>query len=366
MDKIIPKNPESSWLEGYFYPSLLKANAYKIDAPTVDVKLDQNESPWDWPKHLKDKILTQVAEKEWNRYPEPMGEELHQRLSDYVGVPAECLLTTPGSNLMISLVFDAMTRNLNGKVVIARPSFALFEMHLNYSGVEYETWDLDENFEYQVDKLPALPEGSFVVFASPNNPTGSSLSPETLEGLLKNNPKTMFLADEAYYEFNDQPFTPLLKDYSNLLIMRTMSKTMGAAGVRLGYLLGSSDVMAQIRKLRLPFLLNHFSMEAAKVILSDPEMQDFVQKNIENAVSERDRMWSVLNDKSAGAFKVFNSKANFLLMQWPDNDACNQAYQRLIEKGVLVRNISKGPGLTGCLRVSVGTQEENDVFLSAF
>ena len=367
MKQLTPKKPEAAWLESYFYPSLVNAKAYAIEAPKVEYKLDQNESPWDWPQNLKEKILAKVAEKEWNRYPEPMGEELQASLSKYVGVPADCLLTGPGSNYLISLIFEGMTRKLSGKVVIARPSFALFEMQCNYGGVPYETWDLDENFEYQTSRLPSLPEGSFVVFASPNNPTGSSLSQETLEKLLKENPKTMFLADEAYYEFNDEPYTHLLKDYSNLMILRTMSKTMGAAGIRLGYLMGSSDLIQQLKKLRLPFLLNHFSMEAAKIILTDSEMQDFVQKNVENAVSERNRMWEILSAKGeAGGYRVFNSKANFILMQWHKDEDCQAAYQKLVENNVLVRNISKGPGLQGCLRVSVGSVEENNALLSVF
>ncbi|SMF22067.1 pyridoxal phosphate-dependent aminotransferase [Pseudobacteriovorax antillogorgiicola] len=366
-EKITPKTPDQTWLESYFYPTLLEAKAYKIDTPVVDVKLDQNESPWDWPQHLKKKILDRVAEKPWNRYPEPIGEELHQRLSDYVGVPANCLLTSPGSNMMIPLVFDAMAKSLSGKVVVARPSFALFEMHCNYAGIPYETWDLDENFEYQLDRLPELPDGSFVVFASPNNPTGTSISPEMLETMLAQNPKTMFLADEAYYEFNDQPYTHLMAKYSNLMILRTMSKTMGAAGVRLGYLMAPAAIIEQVKKLRLPYLLNHFSMEAAKIILSDDEMQAFVKKNIENAVSERDRIYQALSKKAAdGGFRVFNSKANFLLLQWLQADACDKAYRHLIEKGILVRNMSKGPGLAGCLRVSIGTQEENDRLIAVF
>lgn len=362
---IVPLNADEAWMASYVPPSLLDAPAYKIDTPNVAVKLDQNESPWDWPDHLKKTILDRVAKVKWNRYPEPFGEELHELLGNYIGVPANCLITSPGSNLLVTLVLDALGMHLPGKVVVARPSFALFEMHCRYRGISYETWDLDENFEYQVDKLPQLPPGSLVVFASPNNPTGSSLPYETLDGLLAANPKTIFVADEAYYEFNDQSYTDLLGKYSNLMILRTMSKTMGAAGVRLGYLIAPENMINQIKKLRLPYLLNHFSMEAAKVILTDDHMKSFVQKNIDNAIQERERVWQQLSTKAeSGGYRVFNSKANFLLIQWSDDDSCQRAYQNLLNKGVLLRNISKGPALGGCLRLTIGTAEENNMVIS--
>ena len=135
MTKVItPKNPSQDWLGSYFLPGLLEAKAYAIDTPEVSIKLDQNESPWDWPMPLKEKILSTVAKKEWNRYPESMGEELHRLLGEYVNVPADCLLTSPGSNVLIPLVLDAMGRNTKGKVVIARPSFALLKCTVTMRG----------------------------------------------------------------------------------------------------------------------------------------------------------------------------------------------------------------------------------------
>lgn len=362
-----PKSPDMNWLGSYFQPSLLAAKPYKIDAPEgITIKLDQNESPWDWPADLKDKILHALKEKEWNRYPESMAASLAEILADYVGVKPECLITSPGSNHLIALILDALGRRLTGKVVIARPSFALFESHCQYAGIPYETWDLDENLRYSRAKLPKLPDGSLVVFASPNNPTGTSLPRAEFRALLQEFPKVLFLADEAYYEFDDEPYTELLSEFSNFLILRTLSKTMGAAGVRLGYALGSPEIIGNLTKLRLPYLLNHFTMEAARVMLTDPEMKSFVHKNIENARSERERVFQTLTTmKAKNGITVINSKANFLLMRWPDQTDTDKVYVGLKAAGILLRNVSAGPGLKGCLRVSIGTRSENDAFLKA-
>jgi histidinol-phosphate aminotransferase len=361
------KSPDWTWLSQYLEPSLVAAKPYKIDAPQgIRIKLDQNESPWDWPDHLKDRIIKALKACEWNRYPESMANSVTELLAGYLGVKPECVITSPGSNHLLTIIMEALGHRLPGKVVIARPSFALFESHAQYAGIPYEVWEQDEDFRYRRDRLPDLPDGSFVIFASPNNPTGSSLPKAEFRQLLTDFPRVLFLADEAYYEFDDEPYTDLLQDFSNLLILRTLSKTMGAAGVRLGYAIGSPELIAALTKLRLPYLLNHFTMEAARVIFTDPDMMAFVQRNIENAKTERDFVYHQLQDMAkSGVFRVIHSKANFLLIQWKEPGECDRIYQGLKAEGILVRNVSGGPGLARCLRVSIGLRTENEAFLQA-
>lgn len=365
--KITFKEPDSQWLHSFMQPSLVEAKAYVLDIiPDVQVKLDQNECPWDFPTHLKDKILNRVRERSWNRYPNPLADELTDALADYLGVSPECILTGPGSNHLITLVLETFGHKLKGKMVVLRPSFQLFEAHCRYSGIQYEPWNLDEQLEFSMKNLPALPDGSVVLFASPNNPTGTHLSHEDFEKLLKEHPRTMFIADEAYTEFAGESYMDLMQRYGNLIIVRTLSKTMGAAGIRLGYVLGSASTIREIKKLRLPYLLNHFTVDAVMTMLSNPEIQDFIGRNVSNARSERERIYKALKPVAEkNGFEIKNSKANFLLMRWPTQDAAMAAYKKLIAAGILVRDVSKGPKLEGCLRVSVGTAEQNDLFISA-
>lgn len=362
------KAPTAEWLKQFLYPSLQAAPGYSLDiVPDVNMKLDQNESPWDFPAALKDKILERLRHMPWNRYPNPMGDEVNQALAKYVGVKSENIITAPGSNHLIVLMYDALAHQLPGKVVVTRPSFPLFEMHCRYSNVAYEPWNLNADLEYDVANLPSLPKGSLVVFASPNNPTGTYLPKATLKSLLTQHPDTMFVADEAYVEFAGESYLDLMADHSNMLIIRTLSKTMGAAGIRLGYMIGSAPLMHEIRKLRLPYMLNHFTVAAVLTILEDPELSSYIARNVSNARQEREKLFEALQPiaKTKG-FAVKHSQANFLLAKWSDPAAMRQAYEHLLKKGILVRDVSKAPGMAGCLRMTVGSTQENTQLIAAF
>ncbi len=366
---ITPKRPDPAWLGTFVTPSLISASAYKIDTPKVAIKLDQNESPWDLPQSLKEKVLKRLMQRPWNRYPSAFADELAQDLAAYAGVGAQNVLLGPGSNYLVSLALSVFSKGTQkgGKVVIARPSFPLYEAHCTYEGIPYEPWLLNDDLEYDPAKLPTLPKGSLVIFASPNNPVGNVLPKKTFESLLVKYPDTLWLADEAYFEYAAEPYTDLIGRYSNLILLRTFSKTMGCAGVRIGYFVAAEEYLALLRKLRLPFLLNHFSLVCAEVLLSDPEMRRHLAAIQDNAVKQRSLVYAELSRLAAnGGYQVKNSEANFLLVRWPDNERALAAYKKLIDQDILVRNVSPGPGLKGCLRVTLGDEEENAALMKAF
>ena len=248
-----------SMLQRFFPESLINAGAYSIDTPKVSIKLDQNESPYDLLADLKQKICARLTAEQWNRYPDAHASRVGELIAEYSGVSADSVLTGAGSNYVISLLLDTFTRRIAGKVIVARPSFMQYESHLMYSGQEYTAWELDEHLDYDLDKFPECPAGSLVIFASPNNPVGNVLELAQLEILLSENPDSMFIADEAYFEYADFVYTDLLKRFSNVIIVRTFSKTMNAAGIRLGYALGHPDIIKHLRKVRLPYILNRFT-----------------------------------------------------------------------------------------------------------
>lgn len=364
-----PLAPDAQWLSGYVTPSLISAAPYKIDTPKVDIKLDQNESPWDLPANLKEKVLRRLMDRPWNRYPPAFADDLAAKVATYAGVSEGSVLLGPGSNYLVSLaltVFSKCTRH-GGKVVIARPSFPLYESHSQYEGIPYEPWNLDQDLEYDPALLPALPKGSLVVFASPNNPVGNVLKKRVFDELLTKHPDVLWLADEAYFEYAAEPYTDLVGKHRNLILLRTFSKTMGCAGVRIGYFIAAPEYLSLLKKLRLPFLLNHFSLACAEVLLTDPEMQAHLAAIQSNAVKQRGTVAAELTRLAAqGGYKVKASEANFLLVRWPDNEGALAAYRRLIEQGILVRNVSPGPGLAGCLRVTLGDEAENAALVRAF
>ncbi len=366
---IKPLTPDAGWLATYVTPSLVAAAPYKIDAPKVDIKLDQNESPWDLPPKLKEKVVKRLMERSWNRYPPPFADELAAKVAGYARVSEDAVLLGPGSNYLVSLALSVFSRGIKagGKFVIARPSFPLYESHCQYEGIPYEPWNLDADLEYDPALLPALPKGSLVVFASPNNPVGNVLKKKTFESLLKAHPDVLWLADEAYFEYAAEPYTELIGRYSNLILLRTFSKTMGCAGVRIGYFIGAPAYLSLLKKLRLPYLLNHFSLAAMEVLLTDPEMKAHLTAIQTNAVKQRTIVTTELQHLAPkGGFQVKPSEANFVLLRWPDNERALAAHRKLVEQGILVRNVSPGPGLAGCLRVTLGDEAENAALLRAF
>lgn len=370
---VVAARPDAAWLKTYLEPSLLGAPPYKIDTPSVDIKLDQNESPWDWPAPIKQKIVDRLLAKSWNRYPGAFTEELADQVAAYAGFAKGSVLLGPGSNYLVSLVLTVFSKGFHGgpgsgaKLVIARPSFPLYESHCRYEGIPYLTWQLDDRLEYQESQLPALGDGSMVIFASPNNPVGNALSYARFEALLARYPKVLWVADEAYCEYTSEQYTDLLGKYANLILIRTFSKTLGCAGVRIGYLAAHDDFLSPLKKLRLPYLLNHFSVAAIEVILSDPATKDYLEQTRRNALRERKIVYEALKPLGeAHGFFVKDSEANFLLLRWPTQEGAMAAYTGLIDRRILVRNVSSGPGLSGCLRITLGDEQENAALLAAF
>lgn len=372
MTIVTPRAPSPEWLARFLEPSLIKAAPYKIDTPpAVTVKLDQNESPYDWPRAIKETIVRRVVDRPWNRYPSAFADDLAAKVAAYAGVSADSVLLGPGSNYLCSLILSVFSKGIvkqrGGRLVIARPSFPLYESHCNYEGIPYQAWELDKDLEYDLATLPALEPGSMVVFASPNNPVGNVLKREAFEGLLKKHPDVLFVADEAYFEYTKEVYTELLGRYSNFFSVRTFSKTLGYAGVRIGYVVAAPQYLTYLKKLRLPFLLNHFSLAAAEVILEDPQTKTYIEQTKRNAIGERERVYAALREFAPrGGFHVKSSEANFLLLRWSDQERTMAFYRGLIAAGILVRDVSPGPGLKGCLRVTIGEVPENTQLIEAF
>ena len=217
-----------------------------------------------------------------------------------------------------------------------------------------------------MDSLSGLTPGSVVIFATPNNPVGNSLKGEDLARLLQAHPQVLFIADEAYYEYSDIPLTYLLKDFSNLILVRTFSKTMASASVRIGYILASSVIIDQLRKLRPPFLLNSFQNIALEEMLIGPEMHDHVRMVVTHTQKERMKLFEgFLAQGSRIGMSTKMTEANFFLLRFKRQEDALGLYQYLLGKGIQVRNVSGAPRLSGCLRITVGTVEENDLVLKA-
>ena len=362
------KNLDTSWAQGFFHPGLIESPGYQIDTLNQDFsevfKLDQNESPYEWGPVLKQQVSEKLLSTHWNHYPAPYSWEIEKLLAQHIDVPQENILVGSGGSQLIHLLFSYIKTTKEASWVILKPSFGLYGAIANHLGLPFKSWNLDEKFQFTTTTLPPLEPHSVVIFATPNNPTGTTIPLMMLEDLLTKHPEVLFICDEAYYEFCSLTFMDCVEEYPNLLVLRTFSKSMGAAGLRCGYLIGKSFFISQLRKALRPYSLSHFTQIAMKEVLSHPKTLQALEHSSGIIRRERDQLYDELSSLGVDhGFFVPRSEANFLLMHWPDEQRGLKFYQALKEKGILVRNLSQGmPG--AALRITVGTQGQNRKVIS--
>ncbi len=318
------------------------------------VKLDQNESPFDLPEDLKEEVLRRLRSKPWNRYPVYENPALRQKLAAWLGVDDDALLLGHGSNQILYALATAILRP-GDRLVLSPPTFSLFELVGRIFEARIRAVPQERDFRFSADALAkAASSARLTLLCSPNNPTGAVLDLDDLDRIL-GMAGGVVLWDEAYHEFWGKTALPLLARHPNLLILRTFSKAYGLAGVRLGYLVGNPDLVAEIRKVNLPYNIDALSETVLEVVLEQP---GYAKERVRGIVAERERLQDEL--QRMPGVSVYPSQANFLLLRFADGE---RVYRELLSEGVFVRSFLHSPGLEGCLRVTVGTREENQVFL---
>jgi len=333
-------------------------SSYKTETTRAEIRLSSNEFPYDFPEDIKGKVLEELRKISLNKYPDPEAKELKAILSDYIGVSEESLVLGNGSDELIYYLSVAVGE-LYMPVLIPVPTFPMYEISAEVFGRPIVETELGENFDlvYE-DCLRKVEEERPVLafFAYPNNPTGNLFSREKIWKIRE---KGVFcVIDEAYYEYSGETFLKEALEREDTVVLRTLSK-IGMAGLRIGMLVAKEEIAREINKMRLPFNISSLSQITAKVLLT--EGRAFLKEKIKEVIKERERLFKEM--KKIEGVEVFPSKANFLLFRTPHH--AHDLHGELLKKGVLVRNVSYLPGLSRCLRVSVGKPEENDRFLEA-
>jgi len=330
-------------------PVVRGLRVYEAKEIPCRVKLDANESPYPFEEDLS-KIL---AELRTNRYPDPEAKDLKRLIAKRYGLSPQNILLGNGSD---ELIYYLVT-TFGGPVLYPVPTFSMYDLISRALGERGVAVPLDREFDIDIEKMlrAVKKENPKVIFlSSPNNPTGNCFSAEKIMMLIERS-KGIVVVDEAYQPFaSEKGFLPLLRDYGNLVIMRTLSK-IGFAALRLGFLLADAGIVAQVNKVRLPFNVNSLSQAIAKEALRD---RRGLTASVKTVISERDRV----SGEMAGTRGVepFPSEANFILFRVKDP---GRVYSGLLRKGVLIRNLNSG--IKGCLRVTIGAPKENTIFLRA-
>jgi histidinol-phosphate aminotransferase len=345
----------------YIKPSVRSQGSYALAAPPARRKLNQNESPFDFPRELKQRILQTVAEQSWQRYPGFTPAETLGKLADHYGWVPEGILTGNGSNELIQATLSVVLGS--GHVLVApSPTFSLYRLLTAVNGGRYVPVALDENFAFDIDGLidtARRERARVIVLNSPNNPTGSALAEGAIERILAET-DALIVCDEAYQEFGGPTSLPLLRETSRLVVLRTFSKAFGLAGLRFGVALAHPQVSQEIAKAKLPYNVNLVTLAAANVALQHAAL---LAERTRQVIETRDRFVQKL-DRIPG-LTVFPTAANFVLFRCLCVPAKGMFQRLLNEYGILVRDLSDSAQLAECLRVSVGTDEDMDAVLAA-
>lgn len=340
-------------------PAVRALRAYTLSPHRATVKLNQNENPWDAPAHIKEEVLRRFAARKWSRYPDFVPASLNERLAQFADWKPDGIIAGNGSNELIQALL--MVTIASGKtVLICEPTFALYRQVTTVLGGEVVTVSLTSDLQYDSEALLKTLETrqpDVTIICSPNNPTGCMIDDTVLKSLLTIS-RGVVVIDEAYHEFAEHSVVPLLNDYENLIVLRTFSKAMAFAALRVGYLLGAPDLVREIRKAVLPYNLNAFSQIAAEVAVENYESE--LRPLVRQIISERDRLFAELS-RINGVTPVA-SKGNFMVVKSGATDPA-RIFTDLLKRDVLIRDVSSYPMLSEYFRFNVGTPEENERLL---
>lgn len=334
------------------------------------IYLNANENPYGMPPNVRKDLLQALEHEPLHRYPDPLAKRLRSTLAAKLGVASECVLLGNGGD---ELLFDlCLAYGGTGRaLLIAPPTFSVYltDAALTHTAVREipraNSLSVEGLLDYSLNEEAVLVEArkgeiDLIMLTSPNNPTGDCISLTFIEELLDAT-DALVVIDQAYIEFADPAYDALslFEQHTNLAILRTFSKAYGLAGLRIGYLIAHEEVNHELCKVRQPYSVDSLAALAALSALSE---EDEVKRQIDLIVSERNRVSKALGRGGLG-LPLAPSEANYLLIRVP---AAHEVWEQLYETyGILVRDLSLAPGLTDCLRVSIGTQEENDEFIKA-
>lgn len=339
-------------------PALEHIGAYKVEGgQEAEVKLNQNESPFDLPVWLKERILEEFRQEHWNRYPDILPYRGMAAYASFLGVTPESVIMSNGSNEMLYTIFLACL-GAGRKVLIPQPSFSLYEKLALLLQAEVVEVPMHSDLEFDADAIIEAAEREkvdFIVLSTPNNPTGKSLSHDEVERIVAA-ADAIVLVDEAYIEFSrESSALDLIDRYPNVIILRTMSKALALAGMRIGFAISNPELMAEITKPKIPFASGKLAEITLSAVL---ENYSLVTEAVSYILTERQRLQHAL--AGIAGLEAFESDTNFLIIRVGN---ASEVFTRLKDAGVLVRNVSGYPLMENCLRFNVGLREENDRLL---
>ena len=341
--------------------SILNTSAYHVASADGLIKLDAMENPYRWPDELQSKWANYLQQAELNRYPDANVNALRPKLRELFSLSDNVdMMFGNGSDELIQIIL--MSLNQNSNVVMApEPTFVMYRLLSNMLELEFvgiplnDDWSL--NLSAMLDAIEKK-QAAVIFIAWPNNPTGNAFEQSTLEAII-DAATGLVIIDEAYHVFAQKTMMPILETRPNVLVMRTFSK-LGLAGLRLGMLFGANEWISELNKLRLPYNIGTLNQLSADFILDNIEL---LEQQAGQILADRQLVFDALNNMKD--IQPYPSDANFILFKTSTKPA-EEVHNELLNKKILIKKLhGSHPLLENCLRVTIGTEEENALFLSA-
>ena len=332
--------------------------SYDVVERDWNIKVNANESNLNMPSMVEERLMARLSSVAFNRYPNEQVETLAQQIAVNFNLSKENVLIANGSSEILEKLFFAFGGR-GRKIVYPQPSFSMYKIYAKFSASTGVPVDLKEDYTFDAAAfVDAVKENraSLAVICSPNNPTGTKIPLADIEYVAKNI-ECAFVIDEAYVEFDGGTAVGLMKEYPHMMVARTFSKAYGLASARVGYLLADKKIIEMVSKACMPYHVNVLSAVTADIVY---QMRDEYVPRIQMSIAERKRMSELL--KQIDGMEVYPSVTNFILVKHPKAVAINEYLESI---GIGVRSFGNAPRLTNCLRISMGTREENDTWYKA-
>lgn len=328
-------------------------SARDIYDSTEGILLDANENSWG-------STFEEIGELHLNRYPDPHQKDLRRLVGEYYNIPGKNLFFGVGSDEVIDLLIRMFCEPKKDNVIIPEPTYGMYKVACDINEVDTAEVLLTDDFQIDIKEIEKKynDRTKIIFICSPNNPTGGLLNKKDVTDLCKRF-NSVVVVDEAYIDFSfEGTMAGEVEKIENLVILRTFSKAWGLAGIRLGYCIANPDIIDVLFKVKAPYNINSLTRYAVKSAIHNSAMKD---KYVIGIVKERERLKSQLETLPT-VEKVFDSDANYLLVKFIDSQKIQKS---LAAKGIIIRDRSTQPKLENCLRITVGSEEENDILWEA-
>ena len=330
---------------------------YEPISGTYEIRLDANESFLTFPESIENEMVEALKNSALNRYPDPNATKLVEGFSKYFNINPECVTAGNGSDEIISVIMNAFLQK-GDKILTLEPDFSMYRFYAEIAECKSVKYQKDDNLDVNIDDVIELANNEnvrIVIFSNPCNPTSRIVTKGDVRKLI-NNTDALVVLDEAYMDFaEDESLLGEFENYDNLIILKTCSKALGSAALRLGFAVANKTLTNVIRAVKSPYNVNSVSQALGEVLFSHP---DYIDNCIETVVNSRKELYSaILEIKSDKIEKVYETHTNFVFMKVKN---AKQVFEKMKENSIIIRNMGD------YLRITAGTKYENEKMLETF